>query len=88
MARLKRRLPGNTTTVHYVRRNPSIGHCPISGQKINGVPRLRPSQMRKLPRSQRSVNRPFGGKISHKVLAEAIQEKILESYLLDSEPEN
>ncbi len=49
-ARQKRVIPGNQTTVHYVKRRPSSAHCPITGMALFGVPRLRPSQLRKLLR--------------------------------------
>ena len=79
-ARLKRRLPGSRTTVHYVRRRPKVAHCPVTGQKLNGVPRLRPAQLRKLPKTARRPNRPYGGRISHTALSNAIRAKVIEEY--------
>lgn len=81
MARIQKRLPGNGHATHFVRRKPKYGHCPITGAKIHGVPRLRPAQMRKLSKTQRSVSRYYGGKIAHNALAEAIRDKVLEESL-------
>ncbi|UYP45565.1 hypothetical protein NEF87_001850 [Candidatus Lokiarchaeum ossiferum] len=78
MRRLMRRLPGNTTTTHFVRRRPKYAHCPITGQVLHGVPRLRPAQVRKLTKTERRPSRPYGGKISHTALANAIRAKVLE----------
>ncbi|SRR6056297_2923386 len=80
MARKKRRLPGNNTTVHYDRRAPSRAHCPITKKKLHGVPHVRPSKLRKLTKTQRRPNRPYGGKVTHGALAKAIWEKVDEEY--------
>ena len=78
MRRLPRRLPGNVNTIHFVRRRPKYAHCPITGQILHGVPRLRPAQVRKLTKTQRRPSRPYGGKISHTALSKAIFQKVLE----------
>ena len=76
-ARIKRKLPGNTTTVHYIRRRPKHAHCPITGEKLHGVPRLRPAQLRKLAKTKRRPNRAYGGKISPTALSRAIRSAVL-----------
>ncbi len=79
MARIKTRLPGNNTTIHFIRRRPKHQHCPITGQILHGVPRLRPAQVGKLTKTQRRPSRPYGGKISHTALSAAIKAKVLEN---------
>ena len=78
--RIKLRLPGSGHTTQYRRRKPSHAHCPITGQKLHGVPRIRDVKRRHLGITQKRPNRPFGGKISHQALAEAIEDRILEEY--------
>ena len=80
MARKKRRLPGNNTTIHYVRRKPSRATCPISKEQLRGIPQERPTKMKNLSKTQRRPNRPYGGKVTHKVLAQAIWDKVDEEY--------
>ncbi|MCF2139483.1 MAG: 50S ribosomal protein L34e [Candidatus Lokiarchaeota archaeon] len=80
MARIQTRLPGNGHTTHFVRRRPKYAHCPITGAKLHGVPRLRPAQIRKLSKTERTVSRYYGGKISHTALSDAIRKKVLEEY--------
>lgn len=75
MARIQTRLPGNGHTTHFVRRRPKYAHCPITGAKLHGVPRLRPAQIRKLSKTERTVSRYYGGKISHTALSDAIRKK-------------
>jgi large subunit ribosomal protein L34e len=76
--RTQKRIPGGNTTIHYRRRRPKFAHCPITGLKLLGVPRLRPAKMARLSKSQRRPSRPYGGKISHQALADAINAKVLE----------
>ncbi len=79
-ARKQTRIPGHGHTTHYIRRKPSYAHCAVTGQKLHGVPRVRDAERRHLSKTQNRPNRPFGGKITHSVLAEAIQDKILEEF--------
>lgn len=80
MAMKQVRTPGHGHATHFVRRRPKYAHCPITGQKLHGVPRLRPAKLRQLPKTKRSVTRYYGGKISHTALANAIHKKVLEDY--------
>ena len=81
MARIKTRLPGNGHTTHFIRRNPSYATCPITGQKLHGVPKIRDCQRRKLTKTQRRPNRPYGGRITHTALKDAILAKVLSDNL-------
>ena len=80
-ARKQKRIPGSGHTTHYIRRNPSYAHCAITGKKLHGMPRVRDAKRRHLGKTQKRPNRPFGGKICHSALAEAIQDKVIEEYL-------
>ena len=79
-ARIKTRIPGNKMRIHYIRRRPKHAHCPVTNVKLHAVPRLRPAQLRKLNKTQRRPNRPYGGRISHTALSNAIQAKVLEQF--------
>ena len=80
MARKKKRLPGNSHTTHYIRRKPDYAHCAITGKRLHGVPRVRDTKRKHLGKTQKRPNRPYGGKICHNALADAIQDKILKEY--------
>lgn len=82
--RIIRRVPGNTTKLHHIRRKPSPAHCPVTGEVLRGVPCLRPAQIRKLPKSARRPNRPYGGKVSSKALANAILSKVIAENISES----
>jgi len=87
LARLKRRLPGNNTTVHYEKRKPSAAHCPITGEVLRGVPVQRQAQLRKLPKSSRRPNRPYGGKLSATALSSAIHKAVLNEIEMSQQTE-
>ncbi|MHA1584523.1 MAG: 50S ribosomal protein L34e [Promethearchaeota archaeon] len=80
MARIQTRLPGHGHTTHFIRRKPSYAHCPITGQKLHGVPRVRDAKRRHLNLTQKRPNRPYGGKIAHSAVADAIRSKVIELY--------
>ncbi len=77
MRRVQKRLPGHGHATHFVRRRPKHAHCPITGAKLHGVPRLRPAKVRHLSKTERSVSRYYGGKISHTALSAAIRKHVL-----------
>jgi len=56
-----KRTPGGRTVIHYKRKKPSKHVCAGCGKPLHGVPRGRPYQIRKLPKSKRKPNRPYGG---------------------------
>ena len=61
--RKKVRTPGNRLVTHYSRGKPSAAKCAKCGKPLHGVPRLRPSGVRKLPKSKRRPERPYGGNL-------------------------
>ena len=67
------RLPGGRTTVHYEKKKVGYAVCMICGRKLGGVPRLRPSEISKLPKSSRRPERPCGGRICHECLMEFLK---------------
>ncbi len=76
LRRVYRRTPGGRTVVHYERRKPNPARCARCGKPLNGVPRLRPSQLRKLPKTLRRPERPYGGVLCPKCLSELLKEAI------------
>ena len=62
-ARKKVRTISGTKTV-YSKRKPKQGTCPVTGEILKGVPRVSPGHMRKLSKTERRPQRPFGGVLS------------------------
>ena len=68
------RLPGGTLQTHYKQERPGARQCSRCGREISGVPRSVPSKVRKLPASQRRVERIYGGQLCHGCLRDLLKE--------------
>jgi len=55
------RTPGGRVAIHYKEKKVGPARCAMCGGQLSGVPRLRPSKLRALPKSSRAPNRPYGG---------------------------
>jgi len=70
------RLPGGDTVIHYEKRRPGPARCAICGRPLNGVPRLRPVELRKLPKTAKRPERMYGGVICPECLAKLLKKTI------------
>jgi len=70
------RLPGGETVVHYEKRRPAPARCAICGRPLSGVPRLRASELRKLPKTAKRPERAYGGVICPSCLAKLIKKSV------------
>ncbi|OGI15352.1 50S ribosomal protein L34e [Candidatus Micrarchaeota archaeon RBG_16_49_10] len=61
--KMKTKIPGNRVVVHFSRKKPSIAKCGSCGKPLNGVPRLRPSRLKKLSKTEKRPERPYGGSL-------------------------
>lgn len=61
------RTPGGVTKVHYSRFKSGMPRCGICGSYLNGI--ISDSkEVRRASRSEKSVERPYGGNICHRCL--------------------
>ncbi|HLD02178.1 MAG TPA: 50S ribosomal protein L34e [Candidatus Nanoarchaeia archaeon] len=65
--RVKLRTPAGKTT-HYKARNVSRSECPVEHIMLPGVPRLSVSKLRKIAKTRRRPQRPFGGVLSSRAM--------------------
>ncbi|MBL7056550.1 50S ribosomal protein L34e [Candidatus Woesearchaeota archaeon] len=63
------------TTVHYKQRKPKLGTCGVTGQTLKGVPRELPNEIKKLSKTERRPERPYGGVLSSKAMRSVFKEK-------------
>lgn len=68
--KIVKRTPGNRLTLHLRKAKPDYPHCGSCGKKIVRA-KLRPSEIRKLPKVQRRPERPFP-----ELCAKCMREKI------------
>ena len=68
--------PGHNKVVHYHRKKPTYAKCGVSGDKLSGLPLLRSSYYSRLSKSQKTINRKYGGVYSPKVVRSALKKAI------------
>jgi len=68
--RVFKKTPGSSVVVHVTIKAPNPARCAKTGQILHGVPKKVPSVLKRLPRSQRRPERPFGGVLSSKAARE------------------
>lgn len=73
--RIKVRVPSGETRVHYERRKSFVPRCARCGAILGGVPR-KPSEHRRLPKTMKRPERPFGGVLCHRCLEEIIKSHV------------
>jgi large subunit ribosomal protein L34e len=73
-----RKTPGGRIAIHYEKRRPNIAKCALCKSELRGVPNLPPVKMRKLPKSSKRPNRPYGGYLDHKCLEKLIKMAVRE----------
>ena len=57
------RTPGSKVKIHYRERKPKKAVCGKCGTQLMGMPRERPFSLKKLSKSARRPERPFGGSL-------------------------
>ncbi|MCC7553452.1 MAG: 50S ribosomal protein L34e [Methanobacteriaceae archaeon] len=61
--RVRKNTPGGENVLRYKKKKPSKHVCAECGCSLNAVPRGRPYEIKKLSKSQKRPNRPFGGNL-------------------------
>ncbi|MEM7821196.1 MAG: 50S ribosomal protein L34e [Candidatus Aenigmatarchaeota archaeon] len=75
MKKVKRRTPSGKTVIHIAKKKPKIARCARCKKPLQGVPRLSPSQIRKIAKTKRRPERKFGGYFCAKCAREVLKEK-------------
>lgn len=72
LKRIQRRVPSGRTVVHYKKKKHSKAICGSCGAVLQGVPRKNPLQMRKMPKTKKRPERPYGGVLCSKCTRDLI----------------
>ncbi len=73
--RVFKKLSGNKSKLHYVRRKPKKARCANCGAVLKGVPRELPKKMKNMAKTKKRPSRPFGGVLCSKCAREKIKEQ-------------
>ncbi len=79
------RTPGGRTVVHYEKRRPGPARCGMCGRPLAGVPRLRPVELRKLPKTKKRPERMFGGVLCPDCLTKVLKRTVREQVIRELE---
>ncbi len=63
LRRIKITTPSGKHVIHYEKRKPSIAKCGECGKELAGVPRAGPREMKRLAKTERRPQRPYGGNL-------------------------
>lgn len=74
--RLKLRLAGGRSRIHYRKGKVSPPSCRMCNQPLAGIARLATAGIRKLNRTKRRIWRPYGLELCHKCLKTALKQAI------------
>eukprot|EP00884_Botryococcus_braunii_P004852 jgi/Botrbrau1/14368/Bobra.0014s0023.1 len=79
----KVKTPGGRLVLQYTRKKPSYPVCPISGQRLHGIPSTRPleNSNKRMTRRLKTVHRAYGGHLAHSV----VKERIVRAFLIEEQ---
>jgi len=75
MPKVKVRTPSGRVVIRIKRRKPSFAKCAVCGKQLHGIPRFIPVQMKKLPKTKRRPERPYGGYLCSRCNREMFRER-------------
>ena len=66
------KVPGGRTVIQFKKKKHKIAKCGSCGAKLSGIPRERPYKMKKMAKTKKRPERPFGGVLCSKCLREKL----------------
>jgi ribosomal protein L34E len=74
---------GGRLVVQYRVKKASYPKCPVTGQRLPGIKALRPQEYsnKRMSKRQKTVNRIYGGCLSHNV----VRERIMRAFLVEEQ---
>lgn len=74
---------GGRLVVQYRTKKASYPKCPVTGQRLPGIKALRPQEYsnKRMSKRQKTVNRIYGGCLSHNV----VRERIMRAFLVEEQ---
>ncbi|WP_289489992.1 60S ribosomal protein L34, partial [Klebsiella pneumoniae] len=75
------RTPGGKLTLQTVKKKTSHPTCPISGQRLHGLPAVRPASLARTNKSKKTVHRAYGGHLA----AGVVKERIVRAFLVEEQ---
>jgi large subunit ribosomal protein L34e len=77
----KVKTPGGRLVFQLLKKKASHPVCPVSGQRLHGLPAVRPASLARAPRRAKTVNRAYGGHLA----AGVVKERIVRAFLVEEQ---
>jgi len=75
--RVKVNTPSGSPRVHYLKRRPGPAKCRVCKKQLHGVPRKTPILMKKLAKTEKRPERPYGGNLCSSCTRDILRKKNL-----------
>ncbi len=76
LVRIKKKTPSGKIVIHYRKRKPAKPKCAICKKPLLGVPKDLPYKIKKLSKTQKRPERPYGGYLCSSCMRKKILEKV------------
>jgi large subunit ribosomal protein L34e len=76
LRKIRKKIPGGASIIHFFRKRPGGAVCAECGKPLHGVSREISSKIRKLSKSKKRPERPYGGKLCSECSRKKIKEKV------------
>ena len=63
-----RKVPGGGVSIHYKKKKPKPARCGNCGAVLKGIPREFPFRMRRMAKTKKRPERPYGGVLCSKCM--------------------
>lgn len=74
--RMHVRVPGGSTKTHYKDRKPKVAHCAKCRSELKGIPRVKATALRRLPKTKKRPERPYGGVLCSRCMRANIKDSV------------
>lgn len=73
--------PGGKLQYQTLKKKTSHPVCPISGQRLHGLPAVRPNTLKKVSKKNKTIHRAYGGHLAGGV----VKERIVRAFLVEEQ---
>ncbi|MEM3373758.1 MAG: 50S ribosomal protein L34e [Candidatus Woesearchaeota archaeon] len=74
--RVAKKLPSGKVKIHYEKRKNALPKCAICKKELKGIPKTTNTDLKKLAKSEKSVERKYGGYLCSKCAREKIKAEV------------
>lgn len=75
MVKVKVRTPSGRVAIKNKNRKPAFAKCAVCGKRLHGLRKLTPTELRKMAKTKRKPERPYGGYMCSECSREFFREK-------------